>query len=274
MKANFFKLTLLVLTLALAVSCQNKSNDSSGSATDLNPLKAEILISDISSDKCLNLEKLTKQLNNPQFSFPAAIMTTDYKPVSEISAVKNDFFSFSTFYYKQTKANELALFNEVKQPDCSTLQILSASREVLTYKIVENSELHIKFQLSDTFRDTMSKVQKQASFDRVQPYEYTVIFASKNNLKIIEKYKSVDPLCETKKILKLEVTKNIAWAQTEAELPSRYEMNAGYFEKVKSAVQADPTIVLPELDTAGTVAVNDIKTIMNLPIRNELKLCN
>ncbi len=273
MKANFFKITIQILSLALLVSCQNNSNDSS-TPSDLNPLKAEILISDVSSDKCLNLEKLTMRLNNPRFSFPAAIMTTNYKPVSEISSAKSDFFSFSTFYYKQTKANELALFSEVKQTDCTSLQILSASREVLTYKIVENSDLYIKFQLADSFRETMSTVQKQASFDRIQPYEYTVIFASKNNLKVIEKYKSVDPLCESKKTLKMEITKNIAWAQTEAELPSRYEMNAGYFGKVKSAVQVDPTVALPELDTAGTVAVTDIKTIMNLPIRNELKYCN
>ncbi len=273
MKANIFKVTVLLLTLAIAVSCQKKSDDSDNAA-GLNNLKAEILISDVSSDMCLNLEKLNKHLNNPQFAFPAAIMTTDYKPVSEISSAKSDFFSFSTFYYKQTKANELALFNEVKQPDCTSVQILSASREVLTYKVVENSELHIKLQLTDTFRDTMTKMQKQASFDRIQPYEYTVIFASKNNLKIIEKYKSVDPLCETKKSLKMEITKNIAWAQTDAELPSRYEMNAGYFGKVKNAVQIDPAVVLPELDTAGTVAVADIKTIMNLPIRTELKYCN
>lgn len=273
MKANLLRLAALTSAFLIAASCQ-KNSGGTDADFNLNPLKAEILISDVSSDKCLNLEKLTTQLKNPRFTFPAAVMTTDYNPISEISNSKNHFFSFSSFYYKQNKANELSLFNDVKQADCTQLQILSASREVLTYTIVESSDLHIKFQLTDSFRDSMSKMQKQASFDRIQPYEYNVIFASKNNLKIIEKYKTVDPLCETKKTLKMEITKNIAWAQTEAELPTRYEINPEYYSKVKAAVQTEPAGTLPELDVASTLAVTEIKTVMMLPLRNELKYCN
>ena len=186
----------------------------------------------------------------------------------------DQFFSFSAFYYKQGKANELALFNQVKQSDCSTIEILSTSREILTYKIIENSELHIRFQLQNKWSETMSKKQKEALYGRIQPYEYTVIYASKNNLKIIEKYTTVDPLCDTKNLLKFELTKYISWAQNENELPSRYEIDSNYYEYVKSAVAADFTAALPELDLARSLATAEIKNMMVLPIRNELKLCN
>lgn len=273
MKA-LYHISILVIATAFTISCQKKIVSDGADSPDFMPLKAEILISDVSTDKCLNLEKLMTQLQNPQFAFPAATMSSDLKSITTLSNSKTNYFSFSTFYYKQGKANELALFNQVKQADCSTIQILSASREVLTFKIVENSELHIKFQLEDKWRDSMAKMHKQASFDRIQPYEYTVIYASKNNLKIIQKYKTVDPLCESKKGLKMELTKNITWAQTEAELPSRYEINSAYYNNVKESVLADVAVGLPELDGAGTLAVSEIQSVMNLPIRNELKYCN
>ncbi len=272
MKTKKLNLTLILFTLTMA--CQKKSTDESSAFFALIPPKAEILISDVSSDKCLNLEKFMSQIENPQFSFPAATMITDFKPLSGISSSKNLFFSSSTFYYKQGKANELALFNEVKQADCSTIQILSASREVLTYQITESSDLHITFHLQDKWPETMHKKQKEALYNRIQPYEYTVIYASKNNLKITEKYSTVDPLCESKKILKHQITKYVSWAQNENELPTRYEIEPRYFTQVKSAAFTDPLDVLPELDLAGTLSVDEIKRIMSLPIKNELKFCN
>ncbi len=268
------KLTITLLLLILTVACQQKNNDDPSTLPNFFPLKAEILISDVSSDKCLNLEKLMRQMENPLFSFPAATMNTGFKSISDISSTKNQFFSFSAFYYKQGKANQLGLFNEVKQTDCNTIEILSTSREVLTYKIIESSELHIRFQLQNKWSETMTKKQKEALFERIQPYEYTVIYASKNNLKIIEKYTTVDPLCETKNLLKHELTKQISWAQNENELPTRYEIDSAYYDIVKNAVLVDPTVVLPQQDLARTLAVTEIKSIMTTPIRNELKLCN
>ena len=195
------KLNLVLILFMLTTACQKENTDEGSAFFALLPPKAEILISDVSSEKCLNLEKFMGQINNPRFSFPAATMITDFKPVNAISNSKNLFFSFSTFYYKQGKANELALFNEVKQADCSTIQILTTSRELLTYHITESSDLHITFQLENKWSETMNKKQKEAFYNRIQPYEYTVIYASKNNLKIIEKYTTVDPLCESKKLL-------------------------------------------------------------------------
>lgn len=274
-KQNLMPTLLMLLTLlTLTTACQKKNSDEGLAFFALIPPKAEILISDVSSDKCLNLEKFMGQIENPQFSFPAATMITDFKPISGMSSSKNQFFSFSTFYYKQSKANQLALFNEVKQPDCSSIQILSTSRELLTYQITESSDLHITFQLQNKWSETMHKKQKEALYNRIQPYEYTVIYASKNNLKIIEKYTTVDPLCESKKLLKLEITKYISWAQNENELPTRYEIEPQYYNQVKSAVLNEAQDVLPDLDLAGTLSTEEIKRIMNLPIKNELKFCN
>ena len=57
-------------------------------------------------------------------------------------------------------------------------------------------------------------------------------------------------------------------------MPSRYEMDSNYYDYVKSAVAADFTAALPELDLARSLATTEIKNMMVLPIRNELKLCN
>ena len=269
------KFTLMSIVLVLSLGCQ-KSNPPEEEIVPeiLNTPKAEILISDISSDKCLNLEKLMQQLDSPQFSFPAAVMHTDFKTITNIPLHKSHYFAFSTFYYKQRKANELALFNQVKQNACDTLEIQSASREPILFKIIENSELHIRFQLVGMAQESLQKKQKEAFLERIQPFEYTVIYASKNKLKIIEKYKSVDPLCESKNTIKLEVTKSITWAQTEAELPSRYQINSTYYADVRSAALTDAIDSLPVLDSVGTLSVDEIRHMMSLPIRNELKYCN
>ncbi len=265
---------IAILSIGLSISCQKKSSDDASVMPNFIPLKAEILISDISSDKCLNLEKLMGQMQNSNFTFPAATMITNLKNITDLSAAKSQYFSYSAFYYKQTKANELYLFNEVKQQDCSTVQILSASREALNYKVIESSDLHLKIQLQNTWKESMGKTQKEAFFDRIQPYEYTIIYASKNNLKIIEKYKTLDPLCNTKNFLKFEQTKTVSWAETSADLPIRYQIDPAFYTQIKTAVQSESASAFPELDLAGTLSVSEIQSFMHLPVRTELKYCN
>ncbi len=241
MKTITQKLSLLALTIGLASSCNRTRNlDTTTSAA---PQKAEVMIGDISANKCLNIEKLNKQLEDPKFAVPAAIMTTNLKPLTEISRAKTEFFAYSSFYYKVTQANELNIFTTAHQDDCKTIQLLSASNEVLTYNITDHSEQQITFVLTDIYNENMIDIEKKTFAKRTQPYEYTVTYISPNEFKVTEKFKSIDPLCENIEYLKFEVTKNISWAQTAGGLPQQYTVDPYFLGLVQHAMvpAATPT---------------------------------
>ena len=153
------KIPTIFIPLALIFSsgCNHHNNDEQSLVAP----KAEVMISDISVNKCLNLEKLAAQLQNPQFNVPAAIMTTNLHPLNDISRAKTEFFSYSSFYYKLTKANGLNLFTSAHQIDCQSIQILTASNEVLTFNITEHSENQITFVLTDTYQENIPDYEKK-----------------------------------------------------------------------------------------------------------------
>ena len=153
------KIPTIFIPLALIFSsgCNHHNNDEQSLVAP----KAEVMISDISVNKCLNLEKLAAQLQNPQFNVPAAIMTINLHPLNDISRAKTEFFSYSSFYYKLTKANGLNLFTSAHQIDCQSIQILTASNEVLTFNITEHSENQITFVLTDTYQENIPDYEKK-----------------------------------------------------------------------------------------------------------------
>ncbi len=235
MKTITLKTILLSLTLLPLVAC-NKSHQDLPVAQATHMPKAEVLISDISTDKCLNLEKLSAQLKNPQFAVPAAIMTTDLKPLNDISHNKKQFFSYASFYYKLTQANDLNLFTAANQDACKSVQLLTASNEILTYNITDHSETNLTLTLSDTYSENLPDYEKKVLAERIEPFEYTITYLAANHFKVTEKFKSIDPLCDTKTILKFESTKDVAWAATAEGLPTQYQVDPYYLSLVQEAI--------------------------------------
>ena len=235
MKTINLKTGLLSLMLLPLIAC-NKSHQELPSATSNQIPKAEVLISDVSIDKCLNIEKLSAQLKNPQFAVPAAIMTTDLKSLIDISRNKKQFFSYASFYYELTQANDLNLFTTAHQDECKSVQLLTASNEILTYNITDHSDTSVTLTLSETYSENLPEYEKKVIEERVEPFEYTIIYLTAKHLKVIEKFRSIDPLCDTKQILKFESTKDIAWAQTPQDLPTHYQVDPYYLSLVQEAI--------------------------------------
>ena len=262
-------LYVFVLPLTL-IACTPKSADS---VPEEPAMPSEIALSDITSGKCLNLEKLSRVFQNPLFSVPAAIMTTDLKPVGEMPLNKLNYFSYATFNYKIAKANELGLFTQVRQKDCKTVQMLTASEEVLTYKVTASSETEISIKLMDKFRDTMNAAEKKALFERQQPFEYTFKYVNPNHMIISEKYTTVDVQCTSKNPLTFAIRKDLHWAGRTSDLPQAYMVETTYLNQVKESLMPEVQSQIPVTEIPESFSVDAIRTVMSAPLKAELKLC-
>lgn len=247
---------------------------SGGSSVPEEPaMPSAIALSDITSGKCLNLEKLSRIFQNPLFKVPAAIMTTDLKPIGEMSSSKLNYFSYAAFYYKTAHANELGLFTQIRQKDCKTVQMLSASEEVLTYEVTASSEKEISIKLMDKFRDTMNVAEKKALFERQQPFEYSFKYIDPNHIVFSEKYTTVDVLCTSKKPLTFAIRKDLYWAGRTADLPQSYMIETSYLNQVKESLMPEVQNQIPTTELPESISIDLIRTVMQAPLKAELKLC-
>lgn len=268
---NVSKKLLLVLLPLVLVAC--KSNKEEEEAAEETVIPSEVALADVSSGNCLDLEKLSRVLQSPQFSVPAAIMTTNLKPLDLMPQAKINYFSYATFNYKVSAVNEMGLFTQIRQKDCKTVQMLSASEEVMTFEVVDSSEKEITIKLKDKFRDTMVAAQKKALFERQQPYQITYKYLSPHSLAITEKYSTVDPLCISKSALSFEIRKDLHWASRVTELPQNYEIDTQYLNQVKESVAPEALAQVTSLEAPENIPVESIRAVMRSPLKEELKLC-
>lgn len=258
------KLFLIMLTIIVLSSCSPKG-DSSASV-----IKSSISRDDISSGNCMNIGKLMGLIQDPRFTYPVQTMVTDLKALVPISENQIDYFSFVNFNYTNLNVDHAGLFPQVQQPDCQTVQILSASNDILTFNITESSDRHLKFVLVDTFGDGVSDDLKKALYARDQPYEYTVDMISDTSLNYSEKFRTINPICDASPTVELMVTKNVSWGETAADLPDHFIVNLDYFSKVLEAINSTPS----DDEKLGNLSVKEIQEIMATSIRTDIESCN
>lgn len=275
MKSVNIKIIFLALATAFFFACNNNSA-SGGSEKPAEPvISPKISLPDVSANNCLSIEKIMAHLGNPAFTYPASIMHSNLRPISEMSSSKTTYFSYTNFYYKTALINELNVLNSVKQDECHSIQLLTASREILNFKVTEHSANHVKFELTESFNEEMPTERREAFGSRIQPYEYNITYLNENSLRIVAKFRTVDALCDSKNTLRFEVTKTLAWAENANELPQSYDVDATYLALVKSALLVAPPSMIEELVPATVVKVSldDINAMMATPIRDEFKFC-
>lgn len=262
------KKILIVCLPFLVLSCKPKKE-----VPEVPPIPSEVALASV-SDSCLNLEKLAQVLQAPEFSVPAALMTTNLKPISTMPQAKLNYFSYATFNYRTSTVNELGLFNEVRQKDCKTVQMLSASEEVLTFDVISSTDKEISIKLKDKFRDTMNAAQQTAMFERQQPTELTYKYIDPHHVVIVEKYSTVDPLCTSKTPLTFQIEKDLYWASRPNELPKLYGIDPQYLNQVKETLTPEAAeSQVAAFATPESVPVESIKIVMRSPVKEELKLC-
>lgn len=269
--------SLIFISYISLISCEKSSSPPA-------PQMENIKLSDISDGNCLNLEKLSNYTQMAEFNFPAAMLTTDFKILSESNNKKSVFLNYASFFYKQAPINQMGLFTAISQKECKEIIIKTASQELLTYKITEHSGQHLQFSLTEQYADDMPSYKKDSLKERLQPTEYTIVFLPDSSLKMTIKYKTIDPLCDGKNPTTAEITKKVFWRQSYAELPQSYEINSTYFNAVKQALASaptpdpsDPPITSMELETPTDyemVDINEIRRISGQPLASEWKMCH
>lgn len=237
-------------------------------------VSSDVALADVSLGKCLSVEKLSRVLQDPAFSVPAALMTSNLIALSEIPISKLNYFSYASFSYRSNALNEMGLFSSTRQKDCKTVQTLSASEEVLTFDVISYSESEITLKLKDKFRDDMMSIQKTSLFERQQIYEVTYKYVTPHHLAIIEKYKTVDPICASKKSVSFEVYKELFWASRESDLPQSYTVNAKYLNQVKEAITSESLSLISSPENSDEISLDTILKIQKAPVKEELKLCS
>lgn len=267
---NVAKKVLLVFLPFILLSCKSKKDEQ---VVEESIIASEVALADVSSGGCLNLEKLSRVLQNPQFSVPAAIMTTSLKPISEMPPSRLNYFSYAAFNYRISTVNELGLFTQLRQKDCKTVQMLSASEEVLTFEVVSSSQDEITIKLKEKFRDTMIAAHKKALFERQQPHQVSYKFTPPHSLMITEKYSTVDPICVSKESLSFEIRKDLHWASRVSELPQSYQIDSEYLNHVKESVLTEALGQVSAFESPDNVTVEAIRAVMRTPLKEELKLC-
>lgn len=260
---------ICIISVCVFFSCKPKNDPH----VKEEPINAAIALEDVSSGECLNLEKFSQFFQSSNFLAPAAMMTTNFKSLNDMPLPKLQYFSYAAFYYKTARANELGLFNQIRQKGCKTVQMLSASEEVMTFNVINSSKKEITIKLTEKFRDSMNVTQKKALYDRQQPYQYHFKYISPTHMVVTEKYRTVDPLCITKNNLAFEIQKDLQWAGRVSDLPQAYSIDAQYLAQIKDSLVAD-TVKISSLVTEEKVPVETIRYVMQSPLKEELKLCN
>ncbi|MBC7741331.1 MAG: hypothetical protein H7061_03985 [Bdellovibrionaceae bacterium] len=271
MKHKIIKLSLLTLCTSALFSCGSGNSPNGAAQKRVNP---DLELSEVSSNNCLNLEKVMARLQDPVFQYPTAIMTTNLRAVNEQSPAQLQYFSKTNFYYKTGVPADLNLMTVGHQQNCETVQIMTASREALVFKIVDHSATTLKLEFTAPFREDITTPRRDALTTRNQPYAYEITYLDKNNLKIVEKFKSFDVRCETNDIIRLEATKLLSWNRDAAQLPQSYEVSSEFLTTVKSTFELIPAV--PEEPVAGSmsaITVENIRAVMKTKIRDDLKRC-
>ena len=292
MKSAVF--TIIISLTVFLTACEKKQteqhpNETSSPSTPR--YNSEILIAEIATNGCLNLEKLMALMNRPEFTHNASIATTNFKTLSDVSQQRKQFHAYSAMDYKELPLNEIQLLSGVQQSDCKTLKMQSASHENIDFDITESSDKHLALKLKETFPEDMPDYKKKSLSNRLQPYKYTVTYNSGYSLSITTQYQSFDPICESKKAISFESTKIISWANDPDALPANFEIDKDFLENLKSALaSADtppevsptptPVISLINLRTndlitisTNTLSVPEIKKLTESPLREGLVQC-
>ena len=278
MKKLFVGRMVFAFSILTMTSACNKKGDANSAAQPAAPaMDVAVALSAVSSDNCLNLEKLSNYIQDPRFTYPASVMTTNFKSLDDISDSKLQYFSFGAYDYKIANANDLGLFTAVKQSDCNTVQMMSASNVPLTFAVSDHSQQELKLTLQNSFSDELTNSQKNSLYSRNQPYEIDIKYISDRQISIDEKYHTIDAICDSKTPLNFEIQKTVSWGTAPTELPKTFTIDGTYFSKVQQAIGG----AIPTPDASGVVTVSPqtvtadaVVATMRSPIKEELKLCN
>lgn len=265
MKINY----LIFLSLISACHSENSSQPIIQKKT-----KNEYLIqlADVTNGRCLSLEKLMSKMNNLDSNAQAASFVTAFKSIDNIPLSAKNFFSYSAFNYKKAHPGELALFGDIKQKGCESIEMKSASGHVLYFKIQNFDQNRLSLNLVNKFKKDLHISQKKSLFERAQPFFYEVELISSSSLKITERYKTLDPLCMSKKLLSFEIQKSIDLADSAENLPQKYNINSDFYHSVIGSIHPENSV--SSLELLDSLTVEQILQMMNSPLKDELKLCH
>jgi hypothetical protein len=267
MKRLAKKWIFVYVVLSFLASCvPNSSQDDAKSPTSV---AAAIQLSEISSGSCLNIEKLMARIQNPLFQYPVQLVVTNMVPLTPMPESLIEFFSYVTFRYLRYGSDHARIFPQVRQADCQNVEVMTASHNILNFKIIESSPRHLKFQFVNQFADSVAGDLQKALWARNQPYEYSLDYVSESSVNYTERYRTIDPTCQKNAIVDLMVYKNLTWSEADANLPDHFQIVPSYLEKTLLAEQATAT----DLQMLGLLSVVEIQAFMAQPLRQDIVTC-
>lgn len=238
---SLWRTTAPVLLLLPLTACNNNSSSSSGSGGAATFGSPKVGIESVSEGGCLNIEKLSQKLNQPNFGHPAVMVTTGFSAPERMSELNKQFYAATALDKVQKPINQLGLFVGATQTACKSVQLLTPSRETIKYDVVESSDRRLRLARVSSEDEALPPYRRAAYDERTQAQGYTVEWLDEQSLRLTTNYKTVDVLCDSKATPAFTVTKMIYWAPNAGQLPSSFEVDPGFLKLAREGKGLDPS---------------------------------
>lgn len=238
---KFLWRTAPILFVLPLTACNNNSSSSSGSGGAATFGSPKVGIESVSEGGCLNIEKLSLKLNQPNFGHPAVMVTTGFSAPERMSEFNKQFYAATALDKVQKPVNQLGLFVGATQTACKSVQLLTPSRETIKYDVVESSDRRLRLARVSSEDEALPPYRRAAYDERTQAQGYTVEWLDEQSLRLTTNYKTVDVLCDSKATPAFTVTKMIYWAPNAGQLPSSFEVEPGFLKLAREGKGLDPS---------------------------------
>ncbi len=260
------KIAVLLLMLSFLSGCEIL--DPQSTTTPAPAVSPKIELPEITDGSCLNLQRLLEKMSAPGFNFPGTSVTTKLDFLSEVDDRDTRFFSYTLFKFKRAPVNQLFPWTQAVQLDCDKLVVPSASKRNQHFKIAESSEGLLSFKLIEVGEEDLSELQKTTFLSRIQPFSFEITYLSNTSFQIRSKFKTFDPICNRRRILTIEKTEIISWAELENSLPLTYELD----KKLIAAFERSVSVPV-DLTEQPILKVTQLEQMQRAPILEELNVC-
>ncbi len=225
-------LNLLILSFITGCGGGEKGVESENKVTSVESVKPELPVEKFVVKGCLNLEHLSRYLEQPGFNFPGRVSNYDYSSdrfETEL-LVRN-------FGYREIQFRNLPFLKNVKQTDCQSVTAETAYGRVQYYQVVSSSEDEISIERTS---DPEGEALEEAY---VEAYNIESAFKSLN-------FKVVSPTqlkvgidveaqrfgCSQKNTFEFKKTSVYRWAETRENLPQSETLSQVNFNKIINLV--------------------------------------
>lgn len=200
---------LSAFILMSLISCSNKSEDKKDTRSPA------LILADLTTDSCLNFEKLYAQVNQ-SFNYISRQTTLDFT-----SNKKSNALEVAQFGTLEKQMTSFPYLREAKQSDCSKLSLQTAYGHQENYEIIESSPLHLRIR------------RLKARNDELLPIELMILLTSPQSAIVEVHGQLLTSRCTQTKKIDYKKTFSLRWARDLNDLSEVETLSHSYLSSIR-----------------------------------------